>query len=159
MSISSETRGLLRRIYDGKVVLFVGNGASVDAGGPKTEELVRAIKKSFPEAKYQSEDFIQTCTDVMETTLTTRADLEQVIVQVLYGLQPSAFHSQLPFQVWPAIFTTYYGDLIEQGYRQAGNRVQMPPFDTVPSRIRFNSSLEPTSSFTVSKVSSIVLYL
>lgn len=92
MAMSTETATLLGKIYDRKVVLFIGNGASVDAGGPKTEELVREIKKTFPDAKYQSDDFIQTCHDVMETTLTTRSDLERVVVEALYGLQPSSFH-------------------------------------------------------------------
>ena len=47
MALSTETATLLGKIYDRKVVLFIGNGASVDAGGPKTEELVREIKKHF----------------------------------------------------------------------------------------------------------------
>ena len=75
--LPQELTDLISKIYDGKIVLFIGNGASVDAGGPKTEDLVRAIKKRFPSAEYQSEDFIQTCTDVMETTLTNRSDLEE----------------------------------------------------------------------------------
>ena len=129
MVMSTETAALLGKIYNGKVVPFIGNGASVDAGGPKTEELVSAIKESFPDAKYQSDDFIQTCHDVIETTLTTRADLERVVVERLTGLKPSIFHLQLPLHVWPSIFTTNYDDLIEQGYRQVQDRVQTP--DTV----------------------------
>ena len=126
MVVPPEVNELLRKIYDGKVVLFIGAGASVDAGGPKTESLVKQIKRSFPNAKYTSDDLIQTCTDVIETTQTPRADLERVIVQALLGLKPSAFHLQLPLHVWPAIFTTNYDELIEQGYREAENRVQIP---------------------------------
>lgn len=108
-------------------MLFIGNGASVDAGGPKTEDLVIAIKKRFPSAEYQSEDFLQTCTDVMETTLTKRSDLEEVITKRLYGLKPSVFHKELPLHIWPAIFTTNYDYLIEQCYYDVGSSgMQIP---------------------------------
>jgi hypothetical protein len=124
--VPPEVNELLRKIYDGKVVLFIGAGASVDAGGPKTEDLVKQIKESFPLAKYKSDDLIQTCTDVIETTLTARVDLDRVVIQALWGMKPAAFHLQLPIHLWPAIFTTNYDDLIEQGYREVENRVQMP---------------------------------
>jgi tetratricopeptide (TPR) repeat protein len=123
-----ELTDLITKIYtSNNIVLFIGNGASADAGGPKTEDLVEAIKKRFPSAEYQSEDFLQTCTDVMDTTLTNRADLEEVITKRLYGLKPSAFHRELPLHIWPAIFTTNYDYLIEQSYYDAGNSgVQLP---------------------------------
>jgi len=125
MAVTQEVTELLRKIYAKKVILFIGNGASVDAGGPKTEELVQAIKTTFPNAQYKGNDFIQTCTDVSETTLTTRADLEEIIVKALYDLKPSSLHLELPLHIWPAIFTTNYDDLIEKGYRQVQNRVQL----------------------------------
>jgi hypothetical protein len=124
--VPPEVNELLKKIYDGKVVLFIGAGASVDAGGPTTESLVEQIKKTFPKAKYTSDDFIQTCTDAIETTLTPRADLERVIVRALLGIKPSTFHLQLPLHPWPAIFTTNYDDLIERGYREVEDRVQIP---------------------------------
>jgi len=129
MQIPNEVTKLLGKIYDKKVVLFVGNGASIDAGGPKTEELVKQIKKTFSDAQYKSDDFIQTCTDVVETTLTPRIDLENLIIKALYDLKPSSFHLELPLHFWRAIFTTNYDDLIEQGYRSIEKRVQM--YDTV----------------------------
>lgn len=122
-----ELTDLITKIYEGNIVLFIGNGASVDAGGPKTEDLVIAIKKRFPSAEYQSEDFLQTCTDVMETTLTKRSDLEEVITKRLYGLKPSVFHKELPLHIWPAIFTTNYDYLIEQCYYDVGSSgMQIP---------------------------------
>jgi hypothetical protein len=41
MQTPNEVTKLLGKIYDKKVVLFVGNGASIDAGGPKTD--IRAM--------------------------------------------------------------------------------------------------------------------
>ena len=125
MKAPEDMADLLSKIYQNKVVLFIGNGASIDVGGPKTEELVATIKHTFPGADYHSLDFIQTCTDVLETTLTPRSDLEEVIRKKLYDLKPGLFHNELPLHVWPAIFTTNYDDLIEQGYRNTTSRVQM----------------------------------
>ena len=115
---------LLTKIHQKKVVLFIGNGASVDAGGPKTKELVTTIKNAFPQADYRGNDFIQTCTDVLETTLTSRRELEDIVKKQLFDLKPSSFHMELPVWVWRAVFTTNYDDLIEQGYRAVGRRVQ-----------------------------------
>ncbi|MDQ7788162.1 MAG: SIR2 family protein [Thermodesulfovibrionales bacterium] len=125
MPISAEADGLLDKISSQKVILFIGNGASADAGGPTTEQVVATIKAKFKEATYTSDDFIQTCTDVMETTLTSRSDLEAVIKKSLYDLNPSPFHLQLPLNIWPAIFTTNYDDLIEKAYREVTDRVQL----------------------------------
>jgi hypothetical protein len=124
MKIPDDIAGLFTKIYQNKVVLFIGNGASVDAGGPKTKDLVTIIKKTFPDAIYRGEDFIQTCTDVLETTLTSRRELEDVVKKELRNLKPGSFHMELPSHVWRAIFTTNYDDLIEQGYRNANNKVQ-----------------------------------
>jgi hypothetical protein len=125
MEIPAEASELFEKLAQQKVILFIGNGASVDAGGPTTEKIVAQIKARFKDASYSSEDFIQTCTDLMETTLTSRKDLEALIVKALYDLKPSPFHMELPLSIWPAIFTTNYDDLIEKAYRLVDSRVQL----------------------------------
>ena len=123
--IPPEISGLFEKLGQQKVILFIGNGASVDAGGPATKKIVAQIKARFKDASYSSNDFIQTCTDVMETTLASRKDLEALIVKALYDLKPSPFHMELPLSIWPAIFTTNYDDLIEKAYRLVDSRVQL----------------------------------
>lgn len=123
--IPDEASDLFEKLRHNKVTLFIGNGASIDAGGPSTVRIVTDIKSKFKNATYSSNDFIQTCTDVMETSLTSRKDLDQVIVQSLYDLKPSTFHLELPLSIWPAIFTTNYDDLIEKAYRAVEERVQI----------------------------------
>jgi tetratricopeptide (TPR) repeat protein len=124
MRVPDDVAELLSRIYQKKVVLFSGSGASVDAGGPKTKALVAAIKSAFPDAIYRDNDFIHTCTDVLETSRTSRRELEEVVRKQLFDLKPSSFHTELPLHIWRAVFTTNYDDLIEQGYRAVKDRVQ-----------------------------------
>ena len=126
IDIPPEASQLFHKLSQQKVTLFLGNGASVDAGGPTTETVVKKIKDRFKDATYSSDDFIQTCTDVMETTLTSRRDLEEVVVNLLYDLKPSSFHLELPLSTWPAIFTTNYDELVEKAYREVNARVQLP---------------------------------
>jgi tetratricopeptide (TPR) repeat protein len=117
---------LFSKITRGRVVPFIGAGASVDAGGPKTDELINTIKRTFPSATYQGNDFMQTCTDAIETSYTDRSDLDKVVIKQLSNLHTSDFYKQIPLHEWPAIFTTNYDDLIEQGYRVTDNRLQTP---------------------------------
>lgn len=126
IDVPSEASGLFQKLDHHKVILFIGNGASVDAGGPNTAQVVAQIKAQFKDATYSSDDFIQTCTDVIETSLTSRKDLDDLIVKILYDLKPSSFHMKLPLDIWPAIFTTNYDDLIERAYRAVDSRVQLP---------------------------------
>jgi len=124
MKVPDDVAELLNKIYQKKVVLFIGNGATVDAGGPKTKGLVTTIKNAFPDAVYRDDDFIHTCTDVLETTRTSRRELEEVVKKQLFDLKPGSFHTELPRHIWRAVFTTNYDDLIEQGYRSVKDRVQ-----------------------------------
>ena len=125
MPNTPEINTLLQKISQEKVILFVGNGATIDAGGPKTQEIVDIIKKNFPGALYSGDDFIQTCSDVIETTATDRKDLETLIRKPLFDVNPSPFHMELPLHVWRAIFTTNYDDVIERAYRGQEKRVQL----------------------------------
>jgi len=97
VTIPSEVQDIIEKISRQKLVLFIGNGASVDAKGPSTEKLVKIIKTKFNKGDYTSDDFIQTCTEVLDTTYTPRNDLESLIKNALYDLKPSQFHLQLPY--------------------------------------------------------------
>jgi hypothetical protein len=120
-SLRSKTR------QPGRVVLFLGNGATMAAGGPSIGDLITAICDKFPNARRSAEgDFIEQCSAVLEVTGYDRKDLEDLICGKLQLLTPSNRHLQLPDFFWAAIFTTNYDDLIEFGYRNHPQPKQNP---------------------------------
>jgi hypothetical protein len=112
--------GHLRRIQDkmalGKVVLFLGAGASIAAGAPSSEELTEIVKKRFPSVSVDSSDFMKVCNEVLETDGVDRRDLENLIVGQFDTLSPTETHKEMTKYDWAAIFTTNFDDLIEAAY-------------------------------------------
>lgn len=105
-------------ILEGKVALFIGNGASQAAGIPSTADIVASIKSKFPKAKYRTNDFMDICQAIVDSDFYDgRKELEDHIRSILLKVQPSKWHLQLPNCKWRAIFTTNFDDLIEQSFR------------------------------------------
>jgi tetratricopeptide (TPR) repeat protein len=114
---SSKLQGILQQIQGGKVVLFLGAGASCAAGGPTAEEFSKMIKEKFPKINQSLNDFIEVCQDVIDTPPYSRIDLEEFIKIKLDSLQPTRAHKIMTKYDWAAIFTTNFDDLIEVAYR------------------------------------------
>ncbi|MEN6428813.1 MAG: SIR2 family protein [Phycisphaerales bacterium] len=127
---------MFKKVKQGKVVLFLGAGASKNAGAPLSSELAREIDEHFLADKpCRSEDFIDVCTRVLDTPGIDRADVEEFIRSRLH-VQPSESHLALCRNRWQAIFTTNFDDIVETAYRVAPMRAQRcdPVFDQGFSR-------------------------
>jgi len=105
------------QIQQGKVVLFLGAGASHAAGGPTGEKLTEMIKDKFLKLNQSLCDFINVCQDVIDTPPYSRNDLEEFIKDKLGSLQPTRSHKIMTKYDWAAIFTTNFDDLVELAYR------------------------------------------
>ena len=99
----------------GKVVLFLGAGATVGAGGPDSGQLVRLVKENFP----LSDQHCTNLFDVFESVIEEydRKLLNDFIRDMLETLKPTEAHLELTKYDWAAIFTTNYDDLLEEAYR------------------------------------------
>jgi SIR2-like domain len=106
-----------RKANEGKVVLFIRAGASISAGAPSSAKLTELVKKKFPSAKIDSNDFMQVCNEVLETEGIDRHELEEYIVRQFDTLKPTQAHLELIKYNWAAIFTTNFDDLIETAYK------------------------------------------
>ena len=108
---------LSESIRQGKVVLFLGAGATQASGGPSGKTLGEMIKEKFVKIDQNINNLLDICQDVIETPPYNRNQLESFIREKLETLQPTDSHRILTKFDWPAIFTTNYDDLIELGHR------------------------------------------
>lgn len=117
MNNDRHLKELIARIKGGDVVLFLGAGASIRSQAPSGAELIQKIKKKFPDAESESNNFLDVCQEVADTPGYGRPTLEKFIRNEFYGLKPGeSTHKKLPLHQWPAIFTTNYDDLVEKAY-------------------------------------------
>ncbi len=122
------------KIQKGRVVLFLGAGASVAAGALQQNELVEEIKKKFPKLDPQLTSLINVCEDFIETRGYDIKDLEEFITEKLRALKPSPAHILMTKFKWPAIFTTNFDDLIETAYRISDNNAQVCSIVSYPNK-------------------------
>ena len=117
---------ILSKIREGKVVLFLGAGASRAAGGPLAKTLTEMIKKEFSKIDQSLNEFIDVCQDVIDTPPYHRNQLEEFIKSQLDSLRPTRAHQIMTKYDWAAIFTTNFDDLIELAYRLTPERIKNP---------------------------------
>lgn len=112
---------MYRKMRQGKSVLFLGAGASMEAGAPSSAALAALIAENW--GLPPDSDLIQTCTKALNTRGIDRTDVENLIRTKLH-VRPDQAHINLCRMRWQAIFTTNYDDLIELSYRTATSRAQ-----------------------------------
>lgn len=117
-------REIIGQIQEGKVVLFLGAGASHAAGGPIGQKLTEMIKQNFPNIEQDINNFIEVCQDVIDTPPYDRNKLEEFIRDKLFSLQPSKSHRVMTKYDWSAIFTNNFDDLIEVAYRTTPEKIK-----------------------------------
>ena len=121
---------LVSRIKEGNVVLFLGAGASIAAGGPSTNELATYLKERFPKSDQTLSEFFEVCQDVLDTLPYDRAQLEEAVRAKLSNLQASEAHKAITEHPWAAIFTTNFDDLVELSYRTSKTTRRCQPISS-----------------------------
>jgi tetratricopeptide (TPR) repeat protein len=115
---------ILEKVKEGKVVLFLGAGASFDADGPGADTLLEMIKQKFPKIEAGLNNLLDACQDVVDTLPYDEQQLEDFVVSILDSLKPTKSHFEVARYDWSAIFTTNYDNLIEVGYQLAPQRLK-----------------------------------
>lgn len=121
-------RDLSRNLQDGRVVLFLGAGASIGATHPSNEsppmanELGRLLAQRFLGSGF-SERPLANIGDlaITESDLLT---VQKFISDLYRPFGPSEFHKLIPTFKWKAIVTTNYDLIIERAYQEAKNPIQ-----------------------------------
>lgn len=121
---------LIEAVKTGRVVLFLGAGASLEAKdgkdkkAPSTKKLTELLSSKFLGEPNPSFD-LQT-TSEMASLAATDSVVFQYIKDLLLELKPTSAHSLLPAFRWHTIATTNYDTLIEDAYASSTGRLQNP---------------------------------
>ena len=116
--------GLISEIREGRVVLFLGAGASVAAGAPSSSELAEQLAERFLHRSADGKDLTGVANDIAVSMAASPSERDFFVRDRLKGLQPSPYHLAIPRFRWPAIYTSNFDDLVEKSYEQATDPVQ-----------------------------------
>lgn len=120
--------GLVQDIRAGRVILFLGAGASIGAvdpegNGPPLADQLRDLLVS----EYLGSSFAQrSLATVAELAMseTSLPEVQDFIAAQFKNLSPAGFHKSLASFKWRAIATTNFDLVVEQAYRDCENRLQ-----------------------------------
>jgi len=111
---------LYNYIISGNCVLFVGAGASIEAGAPSAQEMARELSKKYLQGQHQEEPLSKVASYIETKPGLGRRLVVDYLINRLSPLKPSKAHLLLPKFRWAAIYTTNYDTLIEQAYERVG---------------------------------------
>lgn len=118
---------LIKKIREGRVVLFLGSGALFGASIPNKEiplgnGLRDLICDEFLGGDFKDETLAHA--SALAASVASLFDVQDFIKSYFDGVVPSDFHMLLPSFRWRAIFTTNYDRLVETCYEQADDNDQ-----------------------------------
>lgn len=121
-------RSLIEDVRAGRVILFLGAGASVGAtdGAGKKPPLGNDLRDLLVEAFLDPSFKNRSLADVAELAISERSlpEVQDFIASKFRDLEPSEFHRALTTLKWRAIATTNYDQVIERAYQACEDRVQ-----------------------------------
>ena len=131
---------LLEQVRSGRVVLFLGAGASVDAkrtdgtAPPLAVGLSKAISKHFLGGSYPNEQLAWV--SELAISASNLSEVQDFIAEKFNALAPADYHLLLPTFRWRGIVTTNYDRLIEEIYSKSSKAVQTAvPFISNQDRV------------------------
>ena len=121
-------RDLVRNLQDGRVVLFLGSGASIGAEHssnnviPIANELGEMLAERFLGPEFADRPLANIAElAIVETDLFS---VQKFIADIFSPFEPADFHKLIPTFKWKAIVTTNYDLIVEKAYEQVKNPIQ-----------------------------------
>lgn len=123
---------LIQQIRDGKVVLFLGAGASIGAVSNNHKELERipdanSLKDLLSEKFLGGQDKDRSLSIVADYAIdeSNLIAVQTYIREVLLNFKPAEFHKKIADFKWTAVVTTNYDLILEEAYSSAKNTLQV----------------------------------
>ncbi|WP_460645917.1 P-loop NTPase [Leclercia adecarboxylata] len=119
---------LSQNINSGRVVLFLGSGATIGAKtqsgkeAPKGNDLANILSKEY----FGEEKTTKTLSSVAELAIseTDIHTVQQFVKNYFDEFEPAEFHLKIPTFRWIAIYTTNYDLVIEKAYQRQLSKTQ-----------------------------------
>ena len=131
---------LTSEVRSGRVVLFLGAGASIGAKLPNGSSpplglaLRDKLSSNFLDGGYSEESLAWV--SELAISATDLSTVQDYIDEQFHGLEPAEFHKIIPSFKWRGIVTTNYDRLLETTYERADNPIQtLIPFLSNSDRI------------------------
>src|SRR6266545_4373751 len=121
MNQSPLPQELLDLLQAGETVLFLGAGATRDAGGPTGGALAQLLAGRFSKPDISTADLRRFADVLTFLDEIQRDEIDKTIVGALKDVQPTAAHKLIPTFAWRAIFTTNYDRIVEVAYDTASD--------------------------------------
>lgn len=135
---------LTNQIRRGKVVLFLGSGASkgaIDSEGnepPNGKQLSEKLFYRFLDNKNNYENQDLSWVSELSISEANLFEVQDFIKEIFCDFEPADFHMELPTFKWRALVTTNYDKIIEKAYNQAEEKIQeLAPFITNKDRVDY----------------------
>ena len=119
---------LVSQINEGKVILFLGAGASIGAKSkngafaPVGQELARLLADRFLDGKERERPL--NIVAEYAISINDLIPVQSYIKELFEELDPASFHELIPTFRWGAIFTTNYDLVVEKAYVSCKNKAQ-----------------------------------
>lgn len=112
------SENLVRKIFSGRCVLFLGSGASLAAGAPSASSLAKKLSNTYLNGKHQDSPLAKVASYVEQKPGIGRRELLEFVARHLEDLEVTEAHQNLVKFPWASIYTTNYDELIEKSFEE-----------------------------------------
>ncbi|HBB9961615.1 TPA: SIR2 family protein [Vibrio parahaemolyticus] len=110
-------------VLEGKVILFLGSGASLGARKAGGEEMPSADSlRDLLASKFLDDSWKKNSLSEVAEIAISQADpvtVQSYIRDIFLGFSPAEFHKKIPKFRWASIYTTNYDLLVESSYQES----------------------------------------
>ena len=123
--IRTIPQDLISQIGTRRCILFLGSGASNEAGAPTGAQLAAELADRYLDGHHRSEPLTKVAAYIEHKPGAGRRSMLNYVVKRLSNLSPTKAHEALTQYPWAAIFTTNYDLLIENAYEKSPGENQI----------------------------------
>ncbi|OLS18891.1 MAG: hypothetical protein HeimC3_48290 [Candidatus Heimdallarchaeota archaeon LC_3] len=121
---NQRIENIIKLVESGKIVLFLGAGASKCSGVPIGWDLVELLRDKFNfeydtiDGNIQFPTFNTACKEIILQEKGSKLDIYEYLKKIFLSCDPTEYHKILTYYKWPVIYTTNYDNILENAFRK-----------------------------------------